>query len=58
MLLTANPVSKLGSFSHIPLRLLLPLLPQIRFDFLNATGGRGKDSNPLLLEAPQLSLQA
>lgn len=58
VLLTANhgvSVSTLGSFSHIPLWLLLPLLPLIRFDFLSATVGHGQDSSLLLLETPVIS---
>lgn len=58
MLLTANhgvSVSKLGSFSGIPLWLLLALPPHIRFDFLSATVGHGKDSSLLLLEPPVIS---
>lgn len=58
VLLTANhgvSVSKLGSLGHIPLWLLLPLLPHINFDFLSATVGHGKDSSLLLLEPPVIS---
>lgn len=58
VLLTANhgvSVSMLGSFSYIPLWLLLALLPHIRFDFLSATVGHGKDSSLLLLEPPVIS---